>query len=138
MLFRSAYYDDDSPAQKAKVDVVDAKDAVIVTGITDHKGQWSFATPPPGKYEVRVDGGAGHRAKRSLTIPGPMSAEATSAPVAEVTISEGANRAEFTGIPWLKIAIGLVVIGSCTGVFLLVSFFRKPETSAQKPSSRGA
>ena len=127
------YYDDDSPAQKAKIEVVGVMEEIIISGITDEKGKWSFAAPVPGKYEVRVDGGAGHRAKRSLTIPGPKTAESKSVDPAlapDAAMSEGADRAEFTSVPWLKIVIGLFVIGSCAGVFLLVSILRGPASRA--------
>ena len=54
------FFDDDSPAQKAKVRVVNAKGELIADGITDEKGRWSFRTPAPGKYQVELDAGAGH------------------------------------------------------------------------------
>ena len=65
-----AYYDDDSPAIKAMVQVLNAKNEVIATGDTDEKGRWVFAKPGPGKYVIRLDAGAGHRAKATFTVPG--------------------------------------------------------------------
>ena len=113
-----AFYDDDTPAAKAKVEVVNAKDEIIAKDMTDNAGRWSFAAPAPGKYEVRVDAGAGHRATTSITIPGA----ATPEPV--TSISEN-TRAGFTGVPWLKMTIGFVTIGTLCGAFLIASALRK-------------
>ncbi len=112
-----AFYDDDSAASKAKVIVVNVKDELIANGITDKTGKWSFATPVPGKYEIRVDAGAGHRAVKTLTIPG-VAPNAPPPKVAEITDPENADsesRSERTRTPWQKIGIGLSVIalGSC-------------------------
>ena len=113
-----AFYDDDTPAAKAKVEVVNAKDEVISKDMTDGEGRWSFTAPAPGKYEVRVDAGAGHRATTSITIPG------AAAPEPVTSISEN-TRAEFTGVPWLKMTIGFVTIGTLCGAFLIASALRK-------------
>src|SRR6266571_8807784 len=56
------FYDDDSPAVRARVRVLDG-DKEIATGLTDEKGGWSFARPAPGRYTIDVDAGAGHRAR---------------------------------------------------------------------------
>jgi hypothetical protein len=110
-----AFYDDDSPAGKAKVRVVNAKEEIIASGVTDAKGLWSFAAPASGKYEVRVDAGAGHRAKKAIEVPADP----------EVIASEGPTRAEFTSTPWLKMLIGVAVIGGLGGAFLLMTAFRR-------------
>ncbi len=114
-----AFYDDDSPAQKAKVQVVNAKDEVIANGVTDEKGMWNFAAPPPGRYEVRVDAGAGHRAKKTINVPVPIDEPPTA------TISTGTSRAEFTRFPWLKVLIGVVVLGGVGAAFALSTLLRK-------------
>ena len=36
------FYDDDTDAAKAKVQVLNAKDEVVANGVTDDKGKWSF------------------------------------------------------------------------------------------------
>jgi hypothetical protein len=112
-----AFYDDDSPAFKAKVQVVNANEDVIATGITDKDGKWTFATPAPGKYQVRLDAGAGHRAKKALHIPGeePKFEVPTEAPPPTVTpTAEPETRAEMTRTPWLRIGVGLgaIFVGS--------------------------
>jgi nickel transport protein len=116
------FYDDDSPAQQAKVQVVNAKDEVIANGVTGEKGTWSFAAPPPGTYEVRVDAGAGHRAKKTIHIP---TVEPADEPPAAVTINEGRTRAEFTRFPWVQVLIGVIVLGGVGAAFALSTMLRK-------------
>jgi hypothetical protein len=116
-----AYYDDDAPAIKAKVQVLNAKDEIIATGVTDEKGRWSFATPGRGQYEVRLDAGAGHRKNTTLTVPGLVNEPTPAVPTANAVSSE---RDRFTQVPWLNVVIGLAVIGGSCAVFLIVSRLR--------------
>lgn len=110
------YYDDNTPAIKARVKVHNGKDE-IASGETDKDGLWSFAKPDAGKYEIQADAGAGHAAKTTLTIPG-----ATATPA---SLSAGPSREEFTSTPWLKIGIGVgAIVVMCTA-FLLASMMRK-------------
>lgn len=104
-----AFYDDDTPAPDAKVAVFNAANVMIAEGKTDDHGVWIFAAPFAGKYEVRVNAGAGHTAKTTFTIP-PMAIETAS-------IADGPDRAAFTGpMRWVMAAIGLAAIGSLTFV----------------------
>ena len=112
-----AYYDDDTPAPDAKVSVFDAANVRISEGKTDTHGVWTFDAPPPGKYEVRVNAGAGHTAKTTFTIP-PVAVAAS--------IVDGPDRAAFTGpMRWVMAAIGLAAIGSLTFVARWVSRRKK-------------
>jgi len=97
-----AYYSDDTPAPGAEVSVRDEKDKEIAAGQTDREGRWSFAAPPPGKYQVVVEAGAGHRARTQITIP-VSAADA-------LRISAGPPRGDFTRFPWLKLMIGIGAI----------------------------
>jgi hypothetical protein len=123
-----AYYDDDTPARQAQVRVLDGATHTLTQGRTDDDGRWSFATPPAGQYLVIVDAGAGHRAERKVIVPArpslPAPATRSPEPIA-ATVSEGPGRAEFTGYPWAKVLIGLVVIGGLSGAFLLVSYLKR-------------
>ncbi len=116
-----AFYDDDTPAIKAKVQVVGIDDKVVASGVTDTEGKWTFAAPSSGKYEIRVDAGAGHRAKKALVVP-PRDSEDPAPPVAD-----GQTRAEFTRIPWLNIMLGMALIAvlAIAGIALL-PLLRKP------------
>jgi hypothetical protein len=120
------FYDDNTPAIKADVQVVNAAAGVIVAqGTTDAAGKWFFATPPPGTYEVRVNAGAGHRAKTTLVVPASTT---TAAPSPDGTaVNDGPKRADLTRTPWLKILIGLVIIGGCSVAFLIASLLRKKD-----------
>jgi hypothetical protein len=109
-VFVEAFYDGDEPAEKALVKVMNG-DKEIAAGSTDKKGKWSFATPAPGKYLVKVDGGAGHRAEQEFDVP------------AEKTVSP--PREDRPDNLWLKVAIGLVVIAALSGAFLLASMLRR-------------
>src|SRR5258708_32261888 len=61
------FYDDDSPAVRARVRVLDG-DKEIETGLTDEKGGWSFARPAPGRYTIDVDAGAGHTVRETIAV----------------------------------------------------------------------
>src|SRR5260221_312776 len=119
-----AFFTDGTEAAKSKVQVFSAEDKVIASGDTDDKGKWMFPAPAPGKYLVEVNAGAGHRARHPFNMPDPAghskAAESPSTPdkpatppAKGVTISEGSSKEESTSTPWLKIAIGLTVIGAC-------------------------
>jgi hypothetical protein len=123
-----AYFDDDTPARGATVRVEDVGRKAVAEGRTDAKGLWSFPRPQPGRYVVHVDAGAGHRTEVKVTIPegeerpGDEPAESGTAPpepAAPVTVSEGPGREEFTRFPWLKLGIGVAVIGGVAAAFLI-------------------
>ncbi len=116
-----AYYDDDSPAIKTKIQIMKGKEE-IASRVTDEKGLCTFDAPAPGKYEIHADAGAGHRASTTITIPG---ATPTTEQKKETPISSGATREEFTGTPWLKIGIGISAIGVLCVAFMLASMMRK-------------
>ena len=107
-----AYFDDDTPARDAKVEVLDGEKAVVAEGRTDEKGFWSFAKPKPGKFTVRVDAGDGHAAKTTIAIPGDVEESKS--------LSDGPSRETFTG--WQRLActgVGLAVIAGLTAALRL-------------------
>lgn len=108
-----AFFDDDTPARKARVEVFDSQEKCVAEGTTDAKGLWSFPQPGPGKYQVRVDAGAGHLAKTTITIP-----EAASDSPSQ-TVSAGPTREEFTRFPWVKLGLGLGLLFVATAAFLI-------------------
>lgn len=75
-----AYFDDETPAQSARVTVTRSDGESIASGTTDDRGLWSFPKPSPGRYRITVES-AGHRDDVRLTIPGAE--EPTSAPAVE-------------------------------------------------------
>ena len=62
-----AGYDDDTPAQAARVTVKDDTGTIVAGGVLDERGVWSFPKPGPGSYRVVVES-AGHRDEVKLTI----------------------------------------------------------------------
>jgi hypothetical protein len=126
-----AFYDDDSPAVRAKVRVLDGSQEVG-TGLTDEKGVWSFARPAPGHYSVQLDAGAGHRATQTIEVP--PSAESPATPLA---IGAGASRQEFTRFPWDRLLLGLLAIFALAGAFLLVAALRKGIANGGHCTPRG-
>jgi hypothetical protein len=56
----AAWFDDDTPAQAARVSVVRDTGEEIAAGVTDDQGRWSFPKPSPGRYRIAVES-LGHR-----------------------------------------------------------------------------
>jgi nickel transport protein len=149
-----AYYDDDTPARDARVTVQDAAKKSLAEGRTNDKGFWSFPRPQPGRYRVTVDAGAGHRATVTITVPSaqPDGTTAASTSTGEcdcckdgtstqgvqgaVKLSEGPGREEFTRTPWLKIGLGLGVIGGFGLAAWLALRFRRP--GVRHPAGRAS
>ncbi|VTR90773.1 Uncharacterized protein OS=Thermovibrio ammonificans (strain DSM 15698 / JCM 12110 / HB-1) GN=Theam_1524 PE=4 SV=1: CarboxypepD_reg [Gemmata massiliana] len=46
------FFEDDLPAELAKVIVTSSAGAEVVTGTTDDRGVWTFPTPVPGEYTL--------------------------------------------------------------------------------------
>lgn len=91
----AAYFTDDTPAQEAKVQVIDQDGNIFAEGVTDEYGRWQFARPRTGTYQVKVDAGAGHEKTLRLT---------------DDFLSDGPTREEFTQGQWLKLVIGVATI----------------------------
>jgi len=115
------YYDDDTPAQDAKV-TVRAGDTLVAEGRTDEKGVWTCPKPAPGFYAIRAES-TGHVAKKTLVIPDP-SAQPEPSPPPPKDDSESATRT-----PWRRLGLG---VGLIAGVALMTLVLRR--SSTQKPS----
>jgi hypothetical protein len=112
-----AYYDDDTPAQGAKVTVRDGEQRTVAEGRTDDQGVWTFAKPKPGKYTVVVDAGDGHAARKSHVVDGEES------PTAE-KITNGPAREDFTS-PAQRVGWTLVGLAAIAGLTLLAWLVRR-------------
>jgi hypothetical protein len=55
MLIVEAGFDDDTPADGARVVITDAAGKVIAEGKTDEKGVWRTTRPGGGKYTAKVE-----------------------------------------------------------------------------------
>jgi hypothetical protein len=114
-----AFYDDDTPAQNAKIVVENDRKQVVAKGLTDEKGCWNCAVPTSGEYTVRAES-IGHAAKETLAIK--ESALDNSRSIERKISSEpAATRDEKTAMPWVSITIGLAML-ACLGA--LVWFIR--------------
>jgi hypothetical protein len=118
-----AYYDDDTPAQEAKI-TVRAGDTMVAEGRTDEKGVWTCPKPAAGKYTVRA-GSVGHAATETIDI-GEVVAT-TEPPAADDPKS--AQRLANTRTPWRNLAVGLGLLGTVCVAWL---FTRK---AAVRPHS---
>lgn len=115
-----AYFDDDTPAAKAQVQVFDSEKREVLKGVTDAEGRWSAPAPPSGKYQVVVDAGAGHRTTQPIAIG------AANRSKRDQPLGSGPTRAEFTEFPWLKAGLGLGTIAVVAIAFLVARRGAKP------------
>lgn len=90
-----AWFDDDTPAQQARVSVVRSTGEEVASGQTDERGVWSFAKPGPGMYRITVES-VGHRDVLRLTIPGGEAPNA--APAVDGDFRLDKNLGLFVGI----------------------------------------
>lgn len=96
------YFEDDSPADDAEIELRGETGEVMLRGKADAKGVWTFPCPVAGTYLLKATC-LGHVA----TIPWT---------VADVPTSDSSQqRAENTRTPWWGVVGGILVIGlGCT------------------------
>jgi nickel transport protein len=117
-----AYYDDDTPAQDARI-TVRAGDVTVAEGRTDDKGVWTCPKPTGGKYTVRAES-VGHAATETLDI-GDFAAAAEPPATDE---PKSAQRLANTRTPWRNLAVGLGLLGTVCVAWL---FTRKAANPAR-------
>lgn len=103
-----AGYDDDTPADGAKVSLAAADGTTLASGTLDATGRWATPAPPPGNFTVVVDD-VGHRDRVAFTIDTPT--------------ADGPAEATFTN--WrlgktLGLVVGLVVLLGGTLVYVIL------------------
>jgi hypothetical protein len=103
-----AGYDDDTPADGAKVSLAAADGTTVASGTLDATGRWSTPAPPPGTFTVVVND-FGHRDRVAFTIDSPT--------------ADAPAEATFTG--WrldktLGLVAGLVLLLGGTLVYVVV------------------
>jgi len=114
-----AWFDDDTPAQHARISVVRSTGEEVAAGVTDERGLWSFPRPGPGLYRVTVES-VGHRDVLRFTIPGAEE------PAAAPTV-EGDARLDKN----LGLVVGLVLLLGGSLAFILIR--RKKHTPDTAP-----
>ncbi|HVK13982.1 MAG TPA: hypothetical protein VM597_34890 [Gemmataceae bacterium] len=98
-----AYYEDDTPADDAKVALLQGE-TVVAEGKTDDKGVWLCPLPAAGTYEVKVLS-VGHVGRTTVEIAGP--------PPATFEADPGVNtekRVEDTKTKWDRLGLGVGLI----------------------------
>lgn len=120
-----AWFDDDTPAQQARVSVVRSTGETVASGFTDERGLWSFPRPGPGLYRITVES-TGHRDDTlRFTVPGAENP--TAAPVVEEETRLNKN---------LGLIIGLVLLLGGSLLFLRLRARRlKAMASTNQPNS---
>ena len=141
-LIVEAFYSTNEPAQEAKVEILDAHNALLATGMTDDKGIFRTKRPTAGKYTVRIDAGAGHRCEVTADIPatgdGKVSLDKSngtkeSTEQAQV-VSTGPTRAEVTQFPWMRVGLGLfIIVIVCTVMWIVALNVKSRQGDGAKP-----
>ena len=110
-----AGYDDDTPADQAKVAITTADGHPVANGELDATGSWTTPLPPPGNY-VLVVNDTGHRDRKEFTI-------------------HAAAPAEITYERWrLDKTLGLVIgLGLLLGGALLYAVLRRKPVTGGRP-----
>jgi nickel transport protein len=62
------YFQNGSPAQGAKVQILDSMSRPLAETLTDEDGRFRLPAPPPGTYQLRIDAGWGHGLVQKLEI----------------------------------------------------------------------
>jgi hypothetical protein len=93
-----AWFDDDTPAEKARVKIVSGT-TVIREGVTDEKGLWLTESLSPGKYQIQVDAGAGHRRDTEFNMTEK-----------DVSGTAGPTKIEVKEQQWIGVLAGLLII----------------------------
>jgi hypothetical protein len=118
------YYDDATPAQKAKVKIMHG-DVVMAEGLTDDKGVWICAKPIAGTYIVRAES-VGHIAKNAFVVRdanSPAIESASSPPDME-------DRESNTRTPWRRLGMG---IGLIVGIGIAGLLIRRGNSKKSTP-----
>ena len=80
VLVIEAGFDDDSPAEGAKVVITDANGTMIVEATTDARGVCKLARPVPGKYTATVEA-LGHKDKVAFEVAGVAVSDVSPTPI---------------------------------------------------------
>lgn len=96
-LIVEAFYDNDIPAEKAKV-ILKQQQNTLVEATTDERGMCSLTIPPAGDYLLDISAGGGHRTEVAFTI------------AAESVATAGDNKTDVSNQRWWGATAGLLII----------------------------
>jgi hypothetical protein len=133
-LHVEAFYDDNSPAQQAKITVFNG-DKIVAEGCTDEKGIWECVKPGPGTYLVKAES-LGHAAKETVFVPDEKMVASASIPkrADDSESNQSDERAKKTETPWWQIFLGLGIIAFCCGLWFVA---RRTRTNTPGPNGTG-
>ncbi len=92
-----AWYDNDIPAEKAKVTLLQQK-KTLAEAMTDERGMCTFTIPPSGDYLLDISAGGGHRTEIAFALGAETVAEA------------GDTKAGVSSKRWWGATVGVLLI----------------------------
>lgn len=96
-LIVEAFYDNDIPAENAKVKLLQQQ-KTLAEATTDDRGMCSLAIPPAGDYLLDISAGGGHRTEVTFTIGAESVAEA------------GDSKSGVSSKRWWGATVGVLII----------------------------
>jgi hypothetical protein len=96
-LIVEAFYDNDIPAENAKVKLLQQQ-KTLAEVTTDDRGMCTLAIPPAGDYLLEINAGGGHRTEVTFTIG------------AEAVAAAGDTKADVSNQRWWGTTVGVLII----------------------------
>lgn len=118
-----AFFHDDSPASNAFVTIENEVGEKILSEKTNKEGKLRAPVPPPGKYKILVNDGAGHLSSTPLIIPKLNPADTNNQ---NILVSKSPDRNQFIQTPWLGLVVGLVTIAALG--FIASRLYQNPKS----------
>jgi hypothetical protein len=96
-LIVEAFYDNDMPAENAKVRLLHQQ-KTLAEATTDERGMCTLTIPPAGDYLLDISAGGGHRTEVAFTIG------------AEAMAAAGDTKADVSNQRWWGATVGILII----------------------------
>ena len=112
-----AFFDDGTPIREAKVQILDDKRNILVSGVTDARGRCKLTAPDPGRYQLFLDAGAGHRKERAITIVGTLPVSPVDGGPSSDPPAQSPRRDDLIRFPWERVLVGLGIIALVGGAW---------------------
>ena len=119
------FFHDNSPAPGSLVTIENEAGEKILSEKTDKEGKLQAPVPPPGKYKILVNDGAGHLSSTPLIIPKLNPADTNNQ---NILVSKSPDRNQFRQTPWLCIVAGLATIAALG--FIASRLYQNPKSNS--------
>lgn len=119
------FFHDNSPAPGSLVTIENEAGEKILSEKTDKEGKLQAPVPPPGKYKILVNDGAGHLSSTPLIIPKLNPADTNNQ---NILVSKSPDRNQFIQTPWLGIVVGLATIAALG--FIASRLYQNPKSNS--------